>query len=74
MSPGKTSTSLVTPMATSSDENSKVTPIIYFRIDYELVKNQIVLENVIMDALKASKITLKSIKITQNGNLLVYPK
>ena len=26
-----------------------------------------------MEALKPSKITLKAIKITQNGNLLVYP-
>ncbi len=57
---------------TKADENN-VAPIIYFRINYDLVKNPLKLEKTIIDALKHAKITPKAIKITQNGNLLVYP-
>lgn len=57
---------------TKSDEHN-VAPIIYFRINYELVRQPLLLEKTIMESLKSSKILLNSIKITQNGNLLVYP-
>ena len=57
---------------TKADENN-VAPIIYFRINYDFVKNPFKLEKTIIDALKHSNITLKAIKVTQNGNLLVYP-
>ena len=57
---------------TKPDDHS-IAPIIYFRIDFELVKKPLLLEKKIMDALEKSKIILKSIKVTQNGNLLVYP-
>ncbi len=56
---------------TKTDDN--VAPIIYFRIKYELVKKPLLLEQTIMEALEYFKINLKNIKVTQNGNLLVYP-
>jgi hypothetical protein len=50
-----------------------VAPLIYFRINYELVKQPLLLEKKIMEDLKNTKIIINSIKVTQNGNLLVYP-
>jgi hypothetical protein len=52
---------------------NRVAPIIYFRINYELVKHPLLLEKKIMDDLRNTKIIINSIKVTQNGNLLVYP-
>jgi hypothetical protein len=57
----------------SANPEENVAPIIYFRINFELVKNPLLLEKTIMEALKHTNITLKAIKITKNGNLLVYP-
>jgi hypothetical protein len=53
---------------------NNVAPIIYFRINYDLVKKPIQLEKTIMEALESAKVTLKSIIVTLNGNLLVYPE
>ena len=53
---------------------NNVAPILYFRIPYELVKDQLLLEQVIMKDLEKYKIKHKSIKVTQNGNPLVYTK
>jgi hypothetical protein len=62
----------ITNKKTKAVDNN-VAPIIYFRMNYDYVKNPLKLEKIIMEALKPSKNTLKAIKITQNGNLLVYP-
>ena len=56
---------------TKQDED-KTAPIIYFRINQNLLKNQILLEKDIQEALKDYHITLKLLRITENGNLLVF--
>ena len=56
---------------TKQDED-KTAPIIYFRINQNLLKNQILLEKDIQEALKDYHITLKHLRITENGNLLVF--
>jgi hypothetical protein len=42
-------------------------------INHELVKKPLHLEKNILEALRNNKISLNQIKVTENGNLLVYP-
>ena len=62
-SQGNTTINTASNMSKSSDDNNKVAPIIYFRINFELVKEQSLLENLIMDALKAFFIFDTSVSI-----------